>query len=320
MTALLGRTLGQYRIIEQIGQGGMAAVYKAYQPGLDRYVALKILPPLLAEQPDFVARFEREAKAIARLNHPNILPVFDFGQVEGYSFLVMRHIEDAYTLTRALTTPLTLRQKTNLLGQVALALDYAHRQGIIHRDVKPDNVLLDGQWALLSDFGLAKIVEGSVKLTGTGVGIGTPAYMSPEQGRGQPLDHRTDIYALGIILYEMLTGQIPHQAETPFAIILKRLSEPVTPPRWLNPAIPEALERVVLKALAFNPADRFANAAVMATALNHVAAEVSSATGELMVITATPQAMSTVESSLLPQPEPPFRPVSSNHGTIWGLC
>jgi serine/threonine protein kinase len=267
MSELIGRTLGQYRIVEKIGQGGMATVYKAYQPGLDRYVALKVLPPLHAREPGFGERFRREAKAIANLNHPNILPVHDFGQEGEYSFITMRYIEGARTLKEVMAGSLSLNQVTHLIGQVAAALDYAHRQGVIHRDVKPSNVLMDGDWALLTDFGLAKMTEASVKLTGTGVGIGTPAYMSPEQGQGLPVDHRTDIYSLGVVLFEMLTGRIPHDAETPFAIIVKRMSEPLPLPRSLNPAIPEPVERVILKALAREPDDRFASAAAMAAAL-----------------------------------------------------
>jgi Tol biopolymer transport system component/tRNA A-37 threonylcarbamoyl transferase component Bud32 len=273
MNSLIGRTLGQYRIIEKIGQGGMATVYKAYQPGLDRYVALKVLPPTHAEQSGFSERFRREAKAIANLHHPNILPVHDFGQEEGHSFIVMRYIEGTRTLKELMETPLSLVQAAGLIEQIAAALDHAHQQGVIHRDMKPSNVLMDGDWALLTDFGLAKMTEASVKLTGSGVGIGTPAYMSPEQGQGVAVDHRTDIYSLGVILFEMLTGQIPHDAETPFAIVLKRITEPLPLPRAINPEIPEAVERVILKALAREPDDRFASAGAMAAAFQQAVSE-----------------------------------------------
>jgi serine/threonine-protein kinase len=146
-----------------------------------------------------------------------------------------------------------LAQIVDIIGQVAAALDCAHRQGVIHRDVKPSNVLMDGNWALLGDFGLAKMTEASVKLTGSGVGVGTPAYMSPEQGQGADLDHRADVYSLGVILFEMLTGRIPHDAETPFAIVLRRVTEPLPLPRTINPDIPEPVERVILKALSREP-------------------------------------------------------------------
>jgi serine/threonine protein kinase len=264
---MIGKTLGQYHLTEQIGEGGMATVYKAYHAALDRYVAIKLLPPIHAKTPGFSERFEREAKAIAGLHHRNILPVYDFGQDEGYSYLVMRYIEGARTLREVMSEPLTLERIATLIEQIAAALNHAHKQGVIHRDVKPANVLMDEDWALLTDFGLAKMTEESVKLTGTGVGVGTPAYMSPEQGQGAEVDHRTDIYSLGIILFEMLTGKIPHQAETPFAIVLKRVTEPLPLPRSINPGIPELVERVILKALATEPADRFENAGEMASAL-----------------------------------------------------
>lgn len=267
LQALIGQTLGQYRIIEQIGEGGMAAVFKAYQPGLNREVALKVLPPYFAQKEDFVERFVREAQAIGNLHHPNILPVYDTGQDKGYSYIAMRYIPHARTLSDEMKFPLKMERIVEVMGQIAGALDQAHKAGIIHRDVKPSNVLLDGQWALLSDFGLAKMVEGASELTGTGVGMGTPAYMSPEQGMGKKVDHRTDIYALGIILYEMLTGSVPHRAETPIATVMRRINEPLPLPRSINPNIPEAVERVLLKTLATDPTHRFDSAGEMAAAL-----------------------------------------------------
>ncbi len=264
---LAGETLGQYRIIEQIGAGGMATVFKAFQPGLNRDVALKVLPPHFASKPGFTERFMREAQAIGNLHHPNILPVYDSGQDKGYSYIAMRYISNATTLVEEMKTMLSSERVIEVISQIGDALDHAHKAGIIHRDVKPSNVLMDGKWALLSDFGLAKMVETSSDLTGTGVGIGTPAYMSPEQGMGREVDHRTDIYALGIILYEMLTGQVPHRAETPMATVLRRVNEPLPMPRSLNPNIPEAVERVLLKVLAPKPDDRYNSAGEMAQAL-----------------------------------------------------
>jgi hypothetical protein len=268
---LTGQTLGQYRILEQIGRGGMATVYKAYQPSLDRYVAVKVLPPYLAQTANFAARFQREARAIARLNHPNILPVYDSGQEGELSYIVMRYVE-AGTLQEMLGQPLPLDKVVELIAQVGGALDYAHHEGIIHRDVKPSNVLMDkGEWALLSDFGLARMMEASVQLTKTGIGIGTPVYMSPEQGQGIAVDGRSDVYSMGVILYEMLTGQVPYEAETPMAIVIKHISAPLPLPRKINPHISEPVERVVLKTLAKNPADRFQRMGEMVTALRKAA-------------------------------------------------
>ncbi|UCC89399.1 MAG: protein kinase [Anaerolineales bacterium] len=267
METLIGQTLGQYRIVEQIGKGGMATVFKAYQPGLDRYVAVKILPAYYVHEEGFSERFVREAKAIARLDHPNILPVYDFGQADGLSYIVMKYIA-AGTLKDRLGQPLALEEALNILKQIAAALDHAHDQGILHRDVKPGNILIDDRdWVYLSDFGLAKMVEGSVQLTGSGVGVGTPAYMSPEQGQGMQVDRRTDVYALGIILYEMLTGRVPFEAETPMAVVVKQITSPLTLPRVINPAIPKSVERVILKALAKDAGDRFARAGELAQAL-----------------------------------------------------
>ncbi len=267
MDTLIGQTLGQYQIVEQIGKGGMATVFKAYQPGLDRYVAIKILPAYYAHEEGFSERFVREAKAIARLDHPHILPVHDFGQSDGLSYIVMKYVAGG-TLKDRLGRPLTPQGALAILKQIAAALDHAHELGILHRDVKPGNILIDEKgWVYLSDFGLAKMVEGSVQLTGTGTGVGTPAYMSPEQGQGLSVDERTDVYSLGIILYEMLTGRVPYEAETPMGVVVKHITSPLPLPRSINPTIPEPVERVILKALAKDPRDRFARAGQLVSAL-----------------------------------------------------
>jgi len=222
----------------------MAAVYKAYQPGMERYVALKILPRYFASDPQFIGRFHQEAKVIAKLQHPHILPVFDFGEADGYTYLVMPFVESGTLADLMHGQPLPLPRIRSIISQVGDALDYAHAHGLVHRDVKPSNVLVDERGnCLLMDFGIAKIVEGTAQFTETGGIVGTPAYMSPEQGLGQELDGRSDIYSLGVMLYEMATGRPPFDAETPMAIVIKHIHDPLPPPRTINPALSEALER-----------------------------------------------------------------------------
>jgi serine/threonine protein kinase/formylglycine-generating enzyme required for sulfatase activity len=270
---LAGQTLGHYQLLERLGRGGMATVYKAYQPSLDRYVAVKVLPAYLAHEPGFAARFRREARAIARLNHPHILPVHDSGQEGELSYIVMRYVE-AGTLKERLGEPLDLATTVEIMAQVGKALDYAHWRGIIHRDVKPSNVLIDEEGvALLSDFGLARMAEATVKITKTGVGVGTPEYMSPEQARGVEVDERSDVYSLGIMLFEMLTGRVPYEADTPIAVVIKHLTAPLPLPRKINPAVPEPVERVILKALAKDSADRYQSVGQMVEALQEAVAE-----------------------------------------------
>jgi serine/threonine-protein kinase len=237
---------------------------------MDRYVALKILPDHFAKDPNFVKRFEHEAKAIAALEHPHILPVYDFGRDQELSYMVMRYIQGG-TLSGLMGQKLPYRQIVKYVGDVARALNYAHQQGVVHRDIKPSNVLIDKHGeVMLTDFGIAKIMEGasSTQLTATGNLIGTPAYMSPEQAQSTKVDGRSDIYSLGVVLYELLTGQPPYQAETPFAVALKHITEPLAPPRQLRPDLPDAFERVVLKAMAKEPAQRYGTAGEMADALD----------------------------------------------------
>jgi hypothetical protein len=318
MNELIGRTLGQYHIVEKIGAGGMATIYRAYQPNLDRDVAIKVLPPYYATQPGFGERFAREAKAIANLQHPNILPIYDSGQEDGYTFIAMRYVEQGRTLKDVMRSRLSLTHMSALIRQIAGALDHAHQRGVIHRDVKPGNVMMDGDWALLSDFGIAKMTEDSIRLTGTGVGIGTPAYMSPEQGQGLEVDYRTDIYSLGIVLFEMLTGRIPHEAETPLATVLKRLNEPMPRPRDIKPQVPEAVETVVLKALAPEPADRFQSAGEMAQALNTAVQRLPAATPvKFQTPSAAARAQAPARSVAAGEGAPPARRIPI---WIWGAA
>jgi serine/threonine protein kinase len=269
MEDLTGKQLGSYRVVAQLGKGGMATVFKAYQPSMDRNVAVKVLPRHLAEEdPQFNLRFQQEARVLAQLQNPHILPVFDFGEAEGYTYLVMPLVSGGTLADRLQGQPQPLSQVRLLITQIGDALDYAHSRGVVHRDVKPSNVLMDERGnALLSDFGIAKLVEGTQHFTQTGGIVGTPAYMSPEQGLGLKIDRRCDIYALGIILYQMVTGRVPFEAETPMAVLLKHINDPLPPPRSLNPALPEAVERVILKALAKNPDDRYATAGDLTQAL-----------------------------------------------------
>src|SRR5260221_8143094 len=257
-----GQMLGAYRIISQVGQGGMATVYKAYQPSMDRNVAINVLQRQLAETPEFVTRFQQEARIIARLEHPHILPVFDYGESDGVTYFVMRYLEAGTLKSRMEAGRLSLTEIDRLFTQLAEALAYAHSHGIIHRDLKPANALVDEQGNLfLTDFGIAKLLESaSPRLTQTDAIMGTPAYISPEQARAQTVDQRSDIYSLGVILYEMVTGRVPFTADTPLAVILMHVSDPLTLPSILKPDIPEPIERVILKALAKEPNDRYANA------------------------------------------------------------
>jgi ligand-binding sensor domain-containing protein/predicted Ser/Thr protein kinase len=255
-----GQMLGSYQITNQIGKGGMATVYKAYQASMDRYVALKVVAGQLTDDPNFMQRFRQEARLIARLEHPHILPVYDFGEADDIPYMVMRFL-DAGTLTERLDAgQLALPDIDRIFSQLADALEYAHENGVIHRDIKPSNAMLDKRGdVFLTDFGIAKMLEGSSGLTATGAITGTPAYMSPEQAQGQKVDQRSDIYSLGIVLFEMLTGRVPFEAETPLAVLFKQIQDPPPPLSRVRPDLPYTLEPVLLRALAKNPAERYAS-------------------------------------------------------------
>ena len=261
MEDLTGRQFGHYQIVAPLGEGGMAAVYKAYQPSMERYVAVKVLPRHMAASEEFVSRFRREAKLLAQLQHPHILPVFDYGEADSYPYIVMPFVQSGTLAELLHKRPQTLSEIRRIMIQVGDALSYAHTRGMIHRDIKPSNVLIDERGnCLLTDFGLARMAEASTKITASGTIMGTPAYMSPEQGAGSTLDHRSDIYSLGIIFYEMVTGRVPYTAETPIAVVFKHIQDPLPSARELNPNLPESVELVLLKALAKNPEDRYQKA------------------------------------------------------------
>jgi len=261
MEDLTGRQFGYYQIVAPLGEGGMAAVYKAYQPSMERYVAVKVLPRHMATSEEFVNRFRRESKLLAQLQHPHILPVFDYGEADGYPYIVMPFINSGTLANLLQKRQPSLPEVRRVMTQLGDALGYAHAEGMIHRDIKPSNVLIDERGnCLLTDFGLARMAESATKITASGAVMGTPAYMAPEQGAGANIDHRCDIYSLGIILYEMVTGRVPFTAETPVAVVFKHIQDPLPSARKLNPKLPESVELVLLKVLAKNPDDRYQNA------------------------------------------------------------
>lgn len=259
MSFNIGETVGPYRIIEQLGQGGMATVFKAYHAALDRYVALKVLHPAFHEDKTFIARFQREARVVAKLEHPNIVPIYDYAEHENRPYLVMKFIEGETLKSRLSRGPLTADEIAKVVDSAGAALAYAHKQGILHRDIKPSNVLLasDGE-IYLADFGLARIAQAGESTLSSDSIMGTPQYISPEQAMGKKdLDEGTDIYSFGVMLYEMVVGQVPFSADTPFSIIHDHIYTPLPLPTKVNPKVPEPVQRVLLKALAKDRADRY---------------------------------------------------------------
>jgi eukaryotic-like serine/threonine-protein kinase len=258
-------SIGKYRLIEKIGRGAMAEVYKAHHPILDRYVAIKILHSFLSEKTDILNRFQREAKHIASLSHPNIVQVYDFDSFGVLYYMVMELIDGATlkNLVKENQTEgklLPFKESVRIITDVGKALAYAHSRGVVHRDVKPANIMIDkGNRVVLTDFGLAKITSGP-QFTTTGALVGTPAYMSPEQGVGQQGDARSDIYSLGAVFYQLVTGRFPFIAETPIATVFKHINAPLPWPRTINPDIPEELERILVLLLEKNPDNRYQTA------------------------------------------------------------
>jgi len=266
---LIGQTIaGRYQILAEIGRGGMGVVYRASQPSLNRDVALKVLSPYLAHDRQFVARFAREAQTAARLHHPNIVTIYDVGQ-DGDTYFIAMQLLNGQPLSSVLqqTRPLPPPRAAYILAQIAEALDYAHRQGLVHRDVKPANIIIGpDDHATLTDFGIARGMDGP-RITLTGEVIGTPEYMAPEQVKGQPATPATDLYALGVMAFEMFTGVLPHRGTTPHAILHGIVYEPPPNPRSINPQVAPATEHVLLRALAKEPGQRFGSGREFASAL-----------------------------------------------------
>jgi len=253
-------SIGNYRILEKIGQGGMAEVFKAYDPALDRNIAIKLLPTHLSQDQKFLSRCRREARSIAHLDHPSIIPIFGYGEEDTKIYIAMRLVEEG-TLKDVLGEPLPLRRVCVITLKIARALKYAHEKGIVHRDIKPSNILLGtNDWPILMDFGLARMVSGEDQITRTGAGVGTPAYMSPEQGKGTQVDARSDLYSLGIVLFEMLTGVVPFRSETHTSTIIQQITEPLPNPKNFNPNLPDSIVNVIYRATAKDPEDRYQSA------------------------------------------------------------
>ena len=260
--------IGRYEIKAELGQGGMATVFHAYDPRFERDVAVKVLPQALLHDPQFKIRFEREAKTIAALEHPSIVPVYDFGEDEGQPYIVMRLMSGGTLTDRLENGPIEYGPAVTIINRMAMALDAAHKKGIIHRDLKPGNILFDQYGnAFLSDFGIARMTGSGPTLTGSQI-IGTPAYMSPEQVQGgTSIDSRSDIYALGVILYQMLTNQMPYDGDTPAKVMMMHILEPVPEINQVDPELPEGCNGIIQKSMAKDPGDRYQTAAEMSAAL-----------------------------------------------------
>lgn len=260
--SIIGKTIGNYEIQRELGRGGMGYVYKAHEQSLQRVVALKVLPPHLASSPQFVKRFEREARSAARLSHPNIVTVFAVGSEGDYHFIAMEYVKgetvDQIVRERGKMDP---REAVDVIQQVADALAEAHRNDVIHRDIKPQNIMIDQSGRVkVMDFGLAKVMSGGSELTSAGTYLGTPTYMSPEQCQGKDLDSRTDIYSLGIMFYQMITGTLPFTADTPLAVMRKIIDEPMPALTRTVTGVPSDIEYIIEKMAAKNPAARYSTA------------------------------------------------------------
>ena len=268
MERLIGQRLGPYQIVALLGRGNMSTVYRATRSGMPRDVALKVLPQHMADEPVAVRRFRQEADILSSLKHPNILPMLDFGEAGSYVYMAMPLVEHGTLAGSLQGRLLSLDEIVASIWELADALQHAHAAGIVHRDVKPSNVLLDRyRHCILTDFGIAKLVSSATRLTGTGLAVGTPTYMSPEQALDRDVGPSSDLYSLGVILYQMATGRVPFRAGSAAATVMLHINATVPPPRSLNPNLTPEVESVIVRALAKTPADRYASATAMADAL-----------------------------------------------------
>ncbi|GAB4544439.1 MAG: hypothetical protein OHK0023_01230 [Anaerolineae bacterium] len=305
MTDLRGQTLGKYRIVSVLGKGGMATVYRARHEDLSREVALKVIKANLADSDEFLERFQREARVVAQLDHPNIVTIYETGQTENTIYIAMRLLLGGNLSERIQRQALDLDETLRIATQIGAALNYAHQQGIMHRDLKPLNVLFDSIGnAVLTDFGLARSTNSQTMLTQSGVAMGTPSYMAPEQWVGDHIDPRADIYAFGIMLYEMLTGKLPFIGETPARLMFQHLTEAPKPIYMYRPELPKEINDVIVRALAKDPDNRYQNADDLVRDLQDKAARQilrsSTANGKTLAVNMASAA--TKESTLPPSP------------------
>jgi serine/threonine-protein kinase len=263
--------IGRYDIKAELGRGGMATVYRAYDPSFEREVAIKVLPPELTHDPQFRDRFRREIKTIASLEHPAIVPVYDVGEEDGVPYFVMRYMPGGSLTQWIEKGKFSMEDAARIIERLSSALAYAHKNGLIHRDLKPDNILFDNNGdPFISDFGVAKITDSATNMTGSGI-IGTPAYMSPEQAQGEHVDNRTDIYGLGVIIFQMLSGEQPYEATTPMGVAVKHITDPVPEILKVNPGLPQQADTIIKTAMAKDPSLRYQTATELAHALSAAA-------------------------------------------------
>ena len=312
--------IGRYEVIQELGQGGMAIVYLARDPYIKRQVAVKVLPRQFTFDPQFRARFQREAEVIAALEHAAIVPVYDFGEHEDQPFIVMRYMSGGTLADHLRTSALPIPEIAALFQRIGPAVDYAHSHGVIHRDIKPGNILFDSQGvACLTDFGIAKIAEATVAYTGTGGIIGTPAYMSPEQALGEKnLDGRCDIYSLGVVLFETLSGQLPFKADTPMGVAIAHINEPVPSLLERQPNLPAAFDAVIRKALDKDPAKRFQTAGELTQAIQDTGIR-SVDTTSIPQQSVSTEIASPPETSIEPRSVPTPAPSTPSRSTSAGL-
>ncbi len=313
MSFSIGADIGAYTITDELGKGGMATVYKARHNKLERDVAIKVMHPTYSGEETFIRRFEREARVVARLEHPHIVPVYDYAVHEGHPYLVMRYIKGETLKDRLNEGNLSTREILRLTDAIASALDYAHSEGVLHRDIKPSNILLTaGQGVYITDFGLARVMQSGESTLSQGMIMGTPHYISPEQAKGvAELDGRADLYSFGVILYEMATGRVPFRAESDFSIIHAQIFDSPPLPSTINDSINPRLEMLLLKALEKEPDARYDTAGAMASALHKALDDTPSnisPAGIPALTDFTPVAMTQVDAAASIPPPPPSKP------------